>query len=68
MRCGKLKVTPKSLEKHEFWFVWYTVYIYEGRWMWWEWTIRHHDKWGDVTYECLFEGKKPCHDIGPWTA
>ncbi|KKN68785.1 hypothetical protein LCGC14_0448050 [marine sediment metagenome] len=59
MRWGKGAVTPKSLEKHEFWFVWYPVCIYEGRWMWWEWTLRHTDKWGDVTYECLFEGKKP---------
>lgn len=59
MRWGKGIVTPKSKEKHELWFVWYPVCIGTNRYMWWEWTYRHTDKRGDVSYECLFEGKKP---------
>ena len=60
MRWGSPKPKKKK-PKYKLWFAWYPVMLYEGRWMWWEWSIRGPYDWlyGRRLYEIFFEGVLP---------
>lgn len=66
MRWGPPKEKKKKAT-YKLWFAWYPVELYSGRWMWWEWCIRHRERivspngnrviiWA---YETFFDGKIP---------
>lgn len=59
MRWGKGIVEKKLEPTHQLWFAWYPIRLYEGRWLWWEWTIRGPGYFTRYSYECFFDGKRP---------